>query len=139
MATNASIGYNTLFGISDDEGSTYDTLAEVTSVTPPGESIDIIDATHMLSPDQTREFIEGLKDPGETSIEMNFIPGAANGDTLIRGLSGPQMCQITFPNGYKWQFSAIKTGYEAEAPVDDKMTATLTMKVTASVSGVAAS
>ena len=138
MATSAAIGYNTLFGISDDSGTTYDTVAEVTNITPPGETLDIIDATHMLSPNKTREFIEGLKDPGETSFEMNFVAGATAGDSLIRSLSGPQMCRITFPNGYTWTFVAIKTGYEVEAPIDDKMTATVTMKVTSSVTGAPA-
>ncbi|WP_226578893.1 phage tail tube protein [Acuticoccus sediminis] len=137
MTTNAAIGYGTLFGISDDGGTSYDTLAEVTSVTPPGSSVDIIDATHMLSPDKVREFIEGLKDPGECSLEMNFIPGATTADGIIRGLSGVQKLQITFPGGFKWQFDGILTGYEPEAPVDDKMTATVTFKVTSSVLGVA--
>lgn len=138
MASSAALGYNTLFGISSDSGTTYPTVAEVTSVTPPGESVDTIDVTHMESPNKRREFIEGLVDSGECSIEMNFLPGATNGDALIRGLQGVQLCQITFPSGYKWKFSAIKTGYEAEAPVDDKMTATVTFKLTGSVTGEAA-
>lgn len=76
--TAASIGYGSFFHISEDNGATWIELAEVFDITPPNDTVDEIDATHMQSPNRTREFIPGLIDPGEASFEMNFVPGSAS-------------------------------------------------------------
>ena len=52
--TEASIGYGAEFEISTDGGDTWSGVGEVMSITPPSDAIDIIDATHMASPDRTR-------------------------------------------------------------------------------------
>jgi hypothetical protein len=131
-ATQASIGYGSFFHISQDSGTTWVELAEVYDITPPSDEVDEIDATHMQSPNRTREFIPGLIDPGEASFEMNFIPGS-DSDAKIRAIkaAGERVqCRITFPNGVKWAFAGWVSGYEPAAPNDDKMTATVTWRVT---------
>lgn len=132
--SQASIGYGSRFQISSDGGINYTDMAEVVDITPPNETADVIDVTHMQSPDKTREFIEGLKDPGEVSFTINFVPGSGT-DVTLRTMVGRQDCRITFPNGYTWTFRAFKTGYEPEAPNEDKMAATVTMKVTSTITG----
>lgn len=133
--TEAMIGYGSKFELHDGGSpGTYDEIAEVFNITPPSDSIDVIDATHMQSPDATREFILGLRDPGECSFEINFVPGG-DGDTAIqawRDARERRSCRITFPNNVTWTFSGLLTGYEPAAPTDDKMTATVTIKVTSS-------
>lgn len=133
MATEARIGHGTTLGIAavgTPEGP-FTNLGEVTSITPPPVTRDIIDATHMESPEGWREFIAGLKDGGEMSCDLNFVPGSATDDLLVamQAEDDPRPMQITFPNGAIWAFSAYCTGYEPTAPVDDKMTATATFKV----------
>lgn len=133
--TEAMIGYGSKFAIGDGASpETFDDVAEVFNITPPSDNIDVIDATHMQSPDATREFILGLRDPGECSFEINFIPGG-DGDTAIqdwRDARERRTCRVTYPNGVTWTFSGLLTGYEPTAPTDDKMTATVTIKVTSS-------
>ncbi|MDX0251150.1 histidine kinase [Sinorhizobium meliloti] len=132
--TQASIGYGSFFHVSQDNGATWIELAEVYDITPPSDTVDVVDATHMQSPNRTREFISGLSDPGEASFEMNFVPGSAS-DAKIREIrvSGERVkCRITFPNAVAWTFSGLVTGYEPAVPTDDKMTATVTFKVTGS-------
>jgi hypothetical protein len=98
------------------------------------------DVWHMQSPNRNREFISGLNDPGECSFDMNFIPGNSADDRMFELLSLPtgasrtRNCRISYPNGVTWSFSAELTGYEPTVPVDDKMTATATFKVTGSIS-----
>lgn len=136
MTTNAAIGYGSAFAVESAAGSaSYTPLAEVTDITPPSESVDVIDVTHMASPDSTREFIQGLMDPGEVSLEMNFDPGGSTDDFIRawRSSRETRSCKITFPNSAVWTFSAFVTGYEPQIPLDGKMTATLTCKVTSSV------
>ncbi|HEU4986864.1 MAG TPA: phage tail tube protein [Rhizobiaceae bacterium] len=144
-ATGAAIGYGSKLAIGDGAvPEVFSDVAEVTSITPPSDSIDVIDATHMQSPNKTREFIEGLIDPGECSFDINFVPGGA-ADTAIQALKGTGVhnFRITFAPGdagsVTWDFAGILTGYEPDVPVDDKMTATVTIKVTSSyTTGVAA-
>lgn len=130
--TEASIGYGTFFHISRDNGATWIELAEVYDIAPPNDTVDEVDATHMQSPGRTREFIPGLIDPGEASFEKNFVPGSAT-DSLVRelkALAERVKCRVTFPNGVKWSFTAWISGYEPAVPTDDKMTATVTWRVT---------
>lgn len=134
-ATGARIGYGSKFYIeSDDSPGVYTELAEVNHITPPSDKIDVIDATHMSSPNATREFILGLNDPGECSFDMNFIPGSAADDRIqeVREARAVVSCRIRFPNAVTWTFDGILTGYEPAVPTADKMTATVTFKVTGS-------
>jgi predicted secreted protein len=127
MTTSAAIGYSTTFGIKNG-GGTFDNVAEVTSVKPPGYSRDAIDATHMESPDRFREYIAGMMDAGEVTIGLNYVPAAS--DAVLTALTaGKGDFKITLPNGVTVTFSAVVTAYDIDAPLDDKMTATATFKV----------
>lgn len=137
MSTSASIGYGSQFYLWDPNAgpAAYVAVAEVTNITPPNQSVDQIDATNMDSPSRYREKIPGLTDPGEMSVEMNFVPNSAT-DALIRARRAAgdyQNAKIIFPNGAVWVFSAYVSGYEISTPIDDKMTATLTMGVSGAI------
>ncbi len=128
--TKASIGYGITFEMADIATPTAFTyIAEIYDVTPPSESTDTPDATHMQSPNRTREFIEGLTDPGEASFEMNYVPGSDSDKALIDAKGKRKWCRLTFPNGVQLLFRGVRQGYERNAPTDDKMTATVTWKV----------
>jgi len=132
--TLASLGYGSVFAVSTDDGATYVDLAEVSNITPPSSTIDMIDATHMQSPNADREFIIGLNDPGEASFEMNFIPGSP-ADLKIQAVKAARArvkCRITFPGGVTWTFSGLLMTYEPAVPTDDKMTASVSWKVSGS-------
>lgn len=137
--TRARIGYGTLLEYSDGASPpNWTTVAEVTNLGGPGLSKDTPDASHMESPDGYREFISGLKDGGEVTVDCNFLPddvtqGSASGvlymfetDALARDWhiiwSGASP-QVT------WAFKAVVSGVEPNAPIDDKMTLTVTLKV----------
>jgi len=133
--TNALLGWGTTFGIeSDSTPGVYETMAEVFNVTAPNSQTDQVEATHNESANREREYIAGLVEPGEASFEMNFIPGSVS-DTRILALKTAgtsKNCRITFPNDVTWDFVALITGYEPATPTDDRMTATVTMKVSGS-------
>lgn len=134
MTTNAGIGHGSEFKRSSDgtSGGTFSSVGEITGITPPGLSRETVDATHMQSPDGFREFIGSLKDGGEVSIEVNFDPDHADVAAALADLtsSTPGYYKIVFPDTTEWGFAALMTGYETGDPLDDKMTATLTYKVT---------
>lgn len=76
------------------------------------------------------EFLGGLKDPGEVSFDVNYDP--SEHDKLVDDFEedNPVNYEVAFPDGTVWAFGAILTGFEPEAPYDDKLTASLTLKVT---------
>jgi len=129
--TDAAIGYGTLLKVGDGGSPTevFTTLdAEVTSITPFGYTREAIDATHMQSPDSFKEYIAGLMDAGEVSIEMSFVPSSS--DPLVAALvAGAQNYQILFPSVATFTFRAICTSYSPTAPVDGKMTASAAFKI----------
>lgn len=136
MATEADIGYGGSVEVSTTTGGTPTTLlGEVTNITPPNESVDVIDVTHMASPSRYREFIQGLIDPGEFSCEVNWVAGGATDDFVIswRTSGETRNVRITTNNGTTYTFPAFVTGWTPQMPVDGKMSATLSCKVAGAI------
>jgi len=139
--SQALLGYGSVFEIQNETSpDAYVAFAEVISITPPSADVDQIDVTHMSSPNRYREFIDGLIDGGEMSFDINFIPGNTDDDRIFEllglpiGTSHARNCRVSFPNGVTWTFVGTLTGYEPDVPVDDRMTATVTFKVSGSIS-----
>jgi predicted secreted protein len=110
----------------------FTALANVTNIGGPGLSRETIDVTAHDSPDAWMEFRGGLKDGGEVSVDINYDP--AEHDVLVADFEDedPRNYQLVFPDtgATTWTFAAILTGFEPEAPYDDKLAASLTFKVT---------
>ena len=135
--TLARSGFGTLLKMGDGGGTeTFTTIAEVTNVTTPSFSRDTIDATHHTSPGGVREFVGSLIDPGEVTVDMNWIPSDPTQDQttglLKAALDGvARNYQLVIPSSpaVTWAFKGIVTGFSGSTPMDDKMTASVTMKV----------
>jgi hypothetical protein len=136
--SNAIIGYGTLFAIGNGATPTevFQTLAEVRDLTPPSDTLDVIETTHMTSPNRIKEFAAGLLDPGECSFTIHFLPGEAD-DDLIQALRGgaKRNFRITFPAiganpRVTWTFRGFLVGYEPDVPTNEVMTAQVRIKVT---------
>ncbi|WP_289009512.1 phage tail tube protein [uncultured Thermomonospora sp.] len=108
----------------------FTAIANVTSISGPGLSRETIDVTAHDSPDGWMEFVGGLKDAGEVSADINYDP--SKHDTLVADFDDdePRNYQLVFPDSTTWSIQAILTGFEPEAPYDDKLAASLTFKVT---------
>lgn len=136
MATEAQIGLGTEFWMDDNAATPVLTkLGEIISVTPPNPQTAEVEATHMGSPNRRREYIAGLIEDGEGTFEMNYVPGSVT-DALIRGAQASGATKgykIVIPDGAAtWEItgSCIVRGYERNIPIDDRMTATLTVRFT---------
>jgi len=131
--TEAMIGYGITYEIWDAaaEPAAFVPVAEVFNVTPGEATADRIDATHYGSPGRRREYISGLIDSGEASFELNWIPGNDT-DVMLRDLfaSGATVeHRITFPNLVTVTYEASIIGYSKTPPIDDRMTAMITVSV----------
>lgn len=111
---------------------TFTDVANIMDITGPGISRNTIDVTSHDSPNGYREFLGGLRDGGEVTFDINFDPAEDTHSQLITDLDAadPIDYRVEFPNGATWTISGILTGFEPGAPVDDKLTASVTIKVT---------
>lgn len=138
--SNALLGYGTIAQVNDGYNSPSDwhDLDEVYNITPPSSEVDQVDVTHMRSPGRRREFIDGLIDSGEFSFQMNYIPGS-DSDDLMRGILSAatgerrRNWRIIYPNNEMDTFAGNLQTYEPDVPTDDKMTATVTIRVTGDI------
>jgi predicted secreted protein len=116
-------------------------ISEVLSLTPPSPTRDTIDVTSHDSTGDYREFISSLLDAGEATILINWNPGTTQ-DTLIHRMvtdgaliafaidvnKGPGATNPT--KQHRISGSCIPSNYgKADVVIDDKMTATITLKV----------
>lgn len=137
MATSATTGFGVLLQI--DIASTFTTIAEVTSLSGPSISRDAIDVTSMDSTNGWREFIGGVIDGGEVTAEVNFLPAAATHqavtDLLADYTQAPGSFKIVWTDSgtTEWAFSGIVTDFSPGAEIDGQLTASITIKVSASM------
>jgi len=128
MSTSAKLA----FGTTLEKGATA--IAELTAIGGPTISADTLDVTSHDSPDGYREFLQGLRNAGEISIEGNFIPGNAGQVALTTDLNdgSSDAYTITFPTAMAttWTFSAIVTAFDTDAPFDAKASFRATLKIT---------
>ncbi len=137
--SNAKIGYGTrIYMMATASASVLTKLAEVTSVTPPEDEVAEVEVTHYESPGRTREFIAGLADAGSTTVEMNWVPGSAT-DELLTVAKADRLVRtfrIVTPPGegsQQFTFPAYVNGYSRALPLDDRLTATVTLRIAGAV------
>ncbi len=136
--SNALGAFGTLLKIGDGGGpETFTTIAEVTDIKGPTLSLDTIEATSHDSANATKEFVAGLKDAGEVTFSVNFIPTNAT-QSYATGLikdwynRTKRNFRMVFPDTTTWNFAAFVTRFEPAAPVDGKLAADVTLKIASS-------
>ena len=103
--------------------------AEIIDCSPPGPAREPIDTSHATTPDGAMTFIPSdLIDYGELGVTLNF-----KADQAIPIDQPAEPVVMTFPSGTTWSFSGFLTGYEPEAPIDDRMTVQTTLKVSGKI------
>jgi predicted secreted protein len=89
----------------------------------------------MQSPNRRREYIAGLIEDGEGTFEFNYVAGGAT-DLLVQAALNDGVTRsykIVLPDGSTgWEITGdcIVKGWERSVPIDDRMTATLTVRFT---------
>jgi hypothetical protein len=130
MATLAAGAYGTLFKI----GSTA--VAEVNKIDFSGIKLDTVEATSHASTGGWREYVPTLKDGGEVTLELSYVPTAATHKNASGGLlylldqKTLQNFAVVFADGpTTWTLPGFVTSYKPSAPVDGKLGLSVTIKV----------
>ncbi|OYW87303.1 MAG: hypothetical protein B7Z20_05425 [Sphingobium sp. 32-64-5] len=135
--SDVKIGYGAGLWVANNLGVLKE-IAEVTAIGLPNPQQDDVDATHFKSPNRQREFVPGLIDNGEIQFGTNYIAGSESDQLLTEAMQSGQnrTVVVAIPAGASFQyfqFSGIIKGYEKEIPIEDRQTATVTVRVSGAV------
>lgn len=116
-----------------DGATTYVAVAEVTSIDVLDVSVDSYDVSSHDSAGQWREFVAGMKDAGELTMEINYDPSVHGAIWSALGSERNHRITLTDSGAAVVSFAAIVSGISAQAPYDDKLSASVSLKVTGAV------
>lgn len=113
------------------------------SITPPSLKRGFIDVTNLTSPDNCKEFVPGMLEAGDLSVDFHFPATAVTvAATMNEALEANYLkgCVITFPNGGSVTFDAFVTEFAINQVQvgDNAVTGKLTLKVSGKPAYVAA-
>jgi hypothetical protein len=115
------------FGITVEFASGF--FAEILDVTLPEQVREAIETTHTVTPNGDATFIPSeIVDNGELQLDIAFHP-----DKTVPIHEPAEPVRINFPSGTKWDFDGFMTSHAPTAPIDDRMTATVAVKVTGGI------
>ena len=123
--------FGTKFVLGDTSTAAGSLIGNLTGISGPNISADTIDVTAHDSTGAFREFVSGLIDGGEISIEGNLLTAAA-GNVILTELTARTSTKaaIVFPGGAKWSSTeCLVTGFETNAPHDGKIGFSATLKI----------
>jgi len=116
----------------------YVPLAEINSIEGPGMTRETYDTTTLDTEGGYRTFIAGFRDAGTISLNMNFTNATY---TIIKGdfeSNEPVKYQIIFPDteNTTFQFEGLVTECPISVPMDDKITVSVTIKISGKITEV---
>ena len=134
-----SIGWGAeVFMFNDASPAVPTEILNVFNMTLPNPQIEDVETTHYKSPNKEREYIAGL-------IENNYVAGSAT-DLMIsaaKAAGTTRNMEVVVPTtvgpSKKWKFTfpMYVKGYERAIPLEDRLTAVMTVKVAGAVTEAA--
>ena len=133
-------GARLYYGTNATAVSSGTAIGNIMSITGPNQTRDTIDTSTMDSTTKWRDFIPGMLDAGELTFECNYN-GAAAGDAEVLDTQFTATAytwyvafndgsNTVFTNNSLWYASGVMTALGHGIPFDDKMTQSITIKLT---------
>lgn len=133
MQSQGSIGFGTLFQIGDGASpEVFTTIGEVFSEITVGATKPLVDVTHHESPNTFREFIVGVAEGDEITVQANWVDNELGQSKVRAGFDAGQMINfiVRSPSSEEYvYFPGIVTHHDVTRPLDDKQVFNTTIKV----------
>lgn len=138
MPTQATISKWKLYFGSSASPSVLAAVEEVFSVSNVGVTNSLIDVTNFDSPEGTREYIAGLADGDEITVEANYYPAATQQASVMAAVDAqatrPMRLNYTGSSPEKtWRFDAVCLAYSIVPSSTERNTIQFTFKITGGV------
>jgi len=136
----AGVGAQLLRSVTEDSSgddssggtvTTYAAIGEINSIDGPNMSRETIDTTALDTSGGYRTFIPSFRDAGEITLEMNFTVDTYDDMLLDFEASSIRYYHIVFPDttSTTLEFAGYVTALGTSIPTDDKVTASVTIKI----------
>ncbi len=102
----------------------------MSKISGPGIEGKWVDVTHLSSPSGWQEFIASLVDAGEIKLELNFVKAQYNTALSWFRSSTVNYFKIVFSQASVFIFQGGLKSLGTETPKDDKISNTMTFKIT---------
>jgi predicted secreted protein len=137
--------FGTLFGVStamsiiyssEAPPTSWDYIGELTGISGPSVAADTIDVTAHDSASAYRQFVAGVIDGGDITLEGNLLTAGAGDELLELAEIRANVCfRVKFPTaagstGWDWLFAGSVNSFETDAPYDDKVSFSASVKLT---------
>jgi len=135
--TQANIGFFRFKLGSADSPAVFDTIEEAFSISGVGKTRELVDATSFDS-DGNREYIAGLADGQEITIECNYIPGATVQGAMIAAVEAGVNrnfrvdVEVESP-AETYAFVGAPLSWVLNPSVDDRNTISFTVKISGDI------
>lgn len=144
MASNALATQGITVAVGDGATPTevFTAIAEVTGFSGPTTEANEIEVTTLSS--SAKEFISGLADNGEVTLEVNAVPSDTQHNQIRNDILAGTVrnYQIDFNDGTTtnttYTFAAFVKAFPFTAAADDKLSGTITLRVTGAITVVLA-
>jgi Lambda phage tail tube protein, TTP len=135
------LALQTLLKIGDGATPTegFTTVLDVMDLSAPGISLDTEELTNHSQTDFYRKFGGTLLDAGEVSATVLYDPANATHVALVTDIQARTLRNflMEFPGATtnaRWSFSGFITQFQPETPTDAHLKASITIKITGSIS-----
>lgn len=143
MTTSAFVGSMYLYRGSGASPEVFSKVCQVFSISGVGATNELVDATTFCS-DGAREYIGGLADGAEITLECNYESAAMAGspqgilnkmltDVADKAIRNFRVQDENSSPAIVFGFAAICLGWALNPSVDDRNTITFTLKVTGDI------
>lgn len=128
------LGHETVLKRGDGASSeSFVEIADIIGIAPPAMSRDSVETTKHNTTDRYRTFIPGLRDGGEVTLQIQYDPTNTGHGDLYDDFNDDvaHNYQVVLPAsiGETWSFSGFLTAMSEETPIDDRVTRSITIKV----------
>lgn len=112
-------------------GGTYTQAIGVTKIGPYQLKAEDVDVSDHDSPSQFREFVPGMLESGAVSVDLNYSADETTHQDLEAAVGVQRSFKIVFRHatGRVATFTGYVNGVSPELPYDNKMTCTVSVKI----------
>ena len=136
MSTSALESQGMTIGLGDAASpELYTTISEVSDISGPDGSASEIDATDLSS--TAKEFKVGLKDEGQVSLTLNYIPADTQHAALRTARNNRTLnnYRITFTDSPQttWTFAAYVLGFSISNGIDGLTQGSVSLRISGAI------